>query len=102
MFRWIVMLFCILLGGAAFAAPFAGADPQSGAKLHAEQCAGCHIARFGGDGSRIYTRPERQVRSVESLKQRITTCNVNLGNALFPDDEANLGAWLNQTYYRFQ
>ncbi len=91
-----------LASGSVLAAPFAGADVQAGARLHAEQCAGCHIARFGGDGSRIYTRPDRQVKSIESLVQRITTCNANLGNNLFPDDEANLGAWLNQTHYRFK
>ena len=26
----------------------------------------------------------------------------NLGNNLFPEDEANLGAYLNKTYYKFK
>ena len=37
-----------------------------------------------------------------SLAQQITFCNSMLGNELFPEDEANLGAYLNQTYYKFK
>jgi hypothetical protein len=42
------------------------------------------------------------VKSASSLAQQITTCNANLGNQLFPEDEANLGAYLNKQYYKFK
>ena len=91
-----------LLPLTAGAAPFAKGDAKVGAQLHKEQCASCHIARFGGDGSKIYTRADHRVKSAASLAQQITTCNANLGNNLFPEDEANLGAYLNKTYYKFK
>jgi mono/diheme cytochrome c family protein len=84
------------------AAPFAKGDAKAGEKLHKEQCQSCHAARFGGDGSKIYTRPDRRVKNASSLAQMITTCNANLGNRLFPEDEANLGAYLNANFYKFK
>ena len=97
-----VLTALIALPLTATAAPFAKGDAKAGEKLHQQQCAGCHIGRFGGDGSKIYTRADRRVKSAASLAQQITTCNANLGNNLFPDDEANLGAFLNKTYYKFK
>jgi mono/diheme cytochrome c family protein len=91
-----------LLPLSANAAPFAKGDAKAGEKVHQQQCAGCHIGRFGGDGSKIYTRADRRVKSAASLAQQITTCNANLGNNLFPEDEANLGAYLNKSYYKFK
>ncbi len=84
------------------AAPFANGDAAVGKAMHGKQCAACHATRFGGDGSKIYTRADRRVKNASSLAQMITTCNANLGNNLFPEDEANLGAYLNATYYKFK
>ena len=97
-----VILTLALMPLSANAAPFAKGDAKAGEKVHQQQCAGCHIGRFGGDGSKIYTRADRRVKSAASLAQQITTCNANLGNNLFPEDEANLGAYLNKTYYKFK
>lgn len=84
------------------AAPFAKGDVAAGAKLHAEQCNACHAARFHDDGSGIYTRKDRKAKNAASLAGWITTCNANLGNHLFPEDELNLAAYLNQKYYKFK
>jgi mono/diheme cytochrome c family protein len=86
----------------ATAQPFAQGKAKLGEQLHQEQCDACHAARFGGNGSRIYTRADRRVKNASSLAQFITSCNANLGNKLFPDDEANLGAYLNNAYYKFK
>ena len=96
------VLIAVLLPLAAHAAPFAKGDAKAGATMHKSQCVACHVNRFGGDGSKIYTRADRRVKSADSLAQQITTCNANLGNSLFPEDEANLGAYLNKTYYKFK
>jgi len=100
--RTAILFALSLLPLTAAAAPFAKGDAKAGEKIHKQQCAGCHIGRFGGDGSKIYTRADRRVKSAASLAQQITTCNANLGNNLFPEDEANLGAYLNKTYYKFK
>lgn len=91
-----------LMATPTLAAPFANGDAAAGKALYEKKCAACHAGRFGGDGSKIYTRADRRVKSASGLAQQITVCNSMLGNELFPEDEANLGAWLNQTYYKFK
>lgn len=86
----------------ATANPFAKGDAKAGEKLHKELCQSCHAGRFGGDGSKIYTRADRRVQNAEGLKQQIAACNSMLGTQLFPEDEANLGAFLNSRYYKFK
>jgi cytochrome c2 len=87
---------------AAQAAPFAKGDPKAGKVLHDKSCTRCHIDMFGGDGSRIYTRTDRKTKTAQQLAARIAGCNANTGAGLFPDDEAHVGAWLNQQYYKFK
>lgn len=84
------------------AAPFDKGDAKKGEELHKKLCVSCHAARFGGDGSKIYTRPDRRVKSAEGLKQQIAVCNTMLSTQLFPEDEANLGAYLNANFYKFK
>jgi len=95
---------CILalLATPALAAPFANGNAAAGKTLHEKKCAACHAGRFGGDGGKIYTRADRRIKDAAGLAQQITVCNAMLGNELFPEDEANLGAYLNQTYYKFK
>jgi mono/diheme cytochrome c family protein len=98
----LAALSLMLAATSAQAVAFAKGDAKAGQTLHDKQCAGCHAGRFGGDGSKIYTRSDRRVKSASSLAQMITTCNANLGNNLFPEDEANIGAHLNQQFYKFK
>lgn len=91
-----------LIATPAFAAPFASGNAATGKTVHEKKCAACHAGRFGGDGSAIYTRADRRVKNAGALAQQITVCNSMLGNELFPEDETNLGAYLNQTYYKFK
>jgi cytochrome c2 len=90
------------LATAAHAAPFAKGDPKAGKALHDKSCTSCHISMFGGDGSGIYTRADRKTRSAEQLAARIAGCNANTGAGWFPEDEAHVGAWLNQQFYKFK
>ena len=87
---------------AAQAAPFAQGDPKAGKALHDKTCVSCHAGMFGGDGSKIYTRADRKTRTAQQLAARIAACNVNTGTGWFPDDEAHVGAYLNQQYYKFK
>lgn len=100
--RHIVFVLTLLLAAGAHAAPFASGNAVSGKTLHAKLCDGCHADKFGGDAAKIYTRAEHKVKSADQLAQRISTCNAMLGLNLFPEDEANLGAHLNKTFYKFK
>jgi len=97
-----LLLALTILAGAVQAAPFADGKPAHGKALHNQDCVACHARRYGGDGSIMYTRQDHTIKNPPSLAQRINTCNANLGNKLFPEDEADIGAYLNQTYYKFR
>ena len=87
----------------AQAAPFADGDPAAGKKLFEQnKCNRCHISMVGGDGSAIFTRPDRKVNNPQQLIKQMYTCASNLDLKLTPQDEQNLGAYLNQNYYKFK
>lgn len=88
---------------AALANPFATADIQKGEKLVQEsKCNACHVKLVGGDGTAIFTRANRRVKSAAGLLSQVRTCNTMLGTNWFPEDEENVAAYLNQTYYKFK
>jgi mono/diheme cytochrome c family protein len=91
-----------LLAAGVHAAPFAEGDPKSGKALHDKTCIGCHAGMFGGDGNKMYTRPDRKTQSAEQLEARISGCNSNTGAGWFPGDEAHVAAYLNQKHYKFK
>lgn len=76
-------------------------DLQAGEKLVKTQCISCHASSFGGDGSGIYTREYRKVRSFNGLKAQVTNCNTMLNLKWFDDDEQQVVQYLNHTYYHF-
>jgi len=97
----ITSLFGALLFAATTAAanPFPKGDAQTGQKLFAQhKCSSCHIAMLGGDGSAMFTRPDRKVRTAADLVEQMNRCNANLGIELTPQDEQHLGAYLNRYY----
>jgi mono/diheme cytochrome c family protein len=101
--KTLIALFCsALLVSSVHAAPFAKADPKAGKVLLDKACISCHVQMFGGDGSKIYTRADHKVKSAKQLADRIAACNANTGAGWFPEDEANVAAYLNQQYYKFK
>lgn len=74
---------------------------QAGKKLVNAHCISCHASSFGGDGSGIYTRDYRKVRSLSGLKAQVTNCNTMLNLKWFDDEEQQVVLYLNQTYYHF-
>lgn len=87
---------------AAQAEPFAKGDPKVGKSLAEKSCNACHVSLMGGDGSKIYTRPDRKVKSASQLEGRIRICNANTGTGWFPEEEEHVAAYLNATYYHFK
>jgi hypothetical protein len=77
------------------AAPFEKGDPAKGHALHEKNCTACH-------GTEVYTRKERKVKTAGQLAGRISGCNANTGAGWFPEEEQHVGAYLNQTFYKFK
>jgi mono/diheme cytochrome c family protein len=77
-------------------------DPKVGKSVLEAKCSGCHIARFGGDGSRMFTRPERKASSTASVLAWVQRCNANIKTGLSTEEEQSVAAWLNDAYYKFK
>ncbi len=82
--------------------PFANADIKAGKALLEKHCISCHASSFGGDGSGIYTRDDHKVKTAKGLVSQVRNCNTMLGLKWFDEDELNVAAYLNQTYYKFK
>lgn len=88
----------VVLPVAAAAPP----NPGEGRKLvDANKCEACHQGRFPGPAGTIYTRKDRKVTSMARLKSQVAMCTTQLNLGLFPEDEENVAAFLNATYYQF-
>jgi hypothetical protein len=74
---------------------------QAGKKLVDTYCINCHASSYGGDGSGIYTRDYRKVRSLNGLKAQVTNCNTMLNLKWFDDEEQQVVQYLNHSYYHF-
>lgn len=80
---------------------FAKADINAGKALVNQHCISCHASSFGGDGSAIYTRENTLVKTSKGLLAQVRNCNTMIGLKWFEDEELNVAAYLNQTYYKF-
>ena len=88
-----------LLSGPVFAAP----DLANGKTIDQQKCYGCHAKKTGfGNGDMIYTRSDSKVKSLANLKKMAALCNTELRLDLFPEDEADAVAYLNQQFYKFK
>lgn len=97
----VALLLCC--AASAQAAPFAEGDPQAGKKLFEQyDCNSCHKGKVGGDGNAIFTRPDRKVGSPQKLLEQMTQCSGALGKKLSKQEQQHLGAYLNQSYYKFK
>jgi cytochrome c len=101
MINTILIFLLILFPTALLADPLAAGDVKIGKALVEKNCIECHVRLHGGDGSKMYTRPDRKVTSSAKLLAQIAICNAQLGTQWFPEDEVHVAAYLNQTYYKF-
>jgi len=96
-----IALLC--LAAAAHADPFPKADPKTGKRLFDEaKCGACHNSLMGGDGSKIFTRPEHKVRDSQALAKMVRFCVAQTGAQIFPEDIDHIAAYLNQQFYKFK
>jgi hypothetical protein len=98
-FMILALLAC---SGVAMGDPlFPGGNPETGKQLVEKYCTSCHARSFGGDGSGIYTREDRRVKTAKGLITQIRTCNTNLGLKWFEEEEMHVASYLNSAYYKF-
>lgn len=81
---------------------YPGGDAVVGKALVQKHCISCHASSFGGDGSEIYKRENRIVKTSRGLKAQIRNCNTMLGLKWFEDEEQHVASYLNQSYYHFE
>jgi hypothetical protein len=87
----------------ASAAPFPKGDPKTGKALFDKaKCDACHASMMGGDGSKLFTRPDHKIKSADALLKQIQFCTSQLSVQWFPDEEEHVAAYLNQQYYKFK
>lgn len=100
--RNLLLLSTLFVTVSAHAIPFDKGDVNKGKALADKQCVACHVSMFKGDGSGVYTRADRKVKTTSQLAARVSGCNTNTGAGWFPEDEVDVSAYLNKTYYKFK
>lgn len=99
----IALLMSLSIAATAQAYPFAKGDAAAGKKLFDQhKCNSCHASLLGGDGNAMFTRADGKIKTPASLATQITRCSISLGLPLFPEDEENIGAYLNNHFYKFK
>jgi hypothetical protein len=97
------LLPAIVLSALASAPAFAAPDLANGKTIDQQKCYACHAKKSGfGNGDMIYTRSDSKVKSLANLKKMVGFCNSELRLDLFPEDEADVVAFLNQQFYKFK
>ncbi len=78
-------------------------DLANGKTIDQQKCYACHAKKTGfGNGDMIYTRSDGKVKSLADLKKMVSLCNAELRLDLFPEDEADVTAFLNKQFYKFK
>lgn len=97
----ITYLLALLSTTFLLASPSYAEDLVNGKTLHQSKCAQCHAEKSGlGNADMIYLRSDRKVKDLAKLKSMVSMCNTELRLDLFPEDEADLVAHLNQAFYK--
>ena len=57
-------------------------------------CTGCHA-------NEVYTRPDRKIRSLDTLRLQVLRCNAMTKSGLTDEDIAAIVDYLNTSFYKF-
>ena len=85
----------------SLASPALASDINRGKSLHDDNCVECHVSIKGGDGSGIYTRPDRRIDSLPALNSQVNRCKNSMGVSWPQDQIDDVVAYLNSMYYKF-
>jgi len=96
------LLSCVMLFGLQLSA-LATPDLANGKKIDQQKCYSCHAQKSGfGNGDMIYTRSDSKVKNLQNLRSMVARCNSEARLDLFPEDEADVVAFLNKQFYKFK
>lgn len=100
--RYIIKVqLAIALGFISFSVN--AADVLNGKTLHQSKCYQCHAEKSGlSNGDIIYTRLDRKAKDLAGVKRMVSMCNTELRLDLFPEDEVDLVAYINQKFYKYK
>ncbi len=93
--HWTI-LFCLVLlapANVSIAALLPG-DAMNGKPLHDGRCLACH-------DSRVYTRPDRKLKTVEGLMGQVRMCNQQLNTNLSREQLNDVIKYLDSAFYKF-
>lgn len=79
----------------AAAAPSSGADAQAGKALHEASCLKCH-------GTEVYKSAQRKIGSPEALRAQVARCAKAAEVAWTEAQVADVAAYLDEAFYRFE
>jgi cytochrome c553 len=89
---WLLSAGLALVIGPAYAMP---GDAARGEQLHRKYCLGCH-------DTRVYTRADRQMRSIADLAGQINACGHAVPRRFSADEVNDLVKFLNEGFYKFR
>ena len=90
---WVSLLI-LLMPGVSCAAALSG-DSADGKRLHDANCMGCH-------DTRIYTRKDRLVGSLDALQKRLSDCSHMAKKEFSAIETQNIIKYLNDQFYQFR
>lgn len=90
-----VLLISILFSIALLAPPVLAGDSAQGKKLLDANCVKCH-------NTSVYTRPDRQIKSLDALNERIVACTHAAQVTLTDDERKSIAQYLNEQFYKFK
>ncbi len=70
-------------------------DLDNAKALVDENCVKCH-------GTEVYTRADHKVTSLPGLERQVRRCDAMLSLRMFDEDIADVSAYLNHHYYKFE
>ncbi|MDX1572951.1 MAG: hypothetical protein R3341_02925 [Methylophaga sp.] len=72
-----------------------------GKRLHDASCMQCHASLTGGDGNGLYSRSDRNVKSLSGLEKRVANCAIAADANWTPAQQQQVIDYLNSRFYRF-
>lgn len=85
----------IIFSALMLGSTLAQADSANGKQLAAKNCTRCH-------DSSVYTRPNRQVRSLDALHKRVNMCEKPASVNWSAKDLNDVVEYLNKDFYHFK
>jgi mono/diheme cytochrome c family protein len=88
------MVYSLLLLPMSMTAPALAANIEHGKTLVEQNCTRCH-------DSRVFTRPDHKIRSLDALKAQVERCESNVPVDWPQQDYDDVVAYLDATFYKF-